>query len=171
MTGWLRRNRWYLIALVALIPVAVVVALVPRFFPYLERVPQPQDVARGQVVDYAGAHIALTDLEVLDGADYSAPGADVVVATLSVDVFAPADSSYCDLSLMSNENGTARTWSAELFSKSDYRVPDSYASSCDLTTAGSYELQQTFLVPHDEVVKPTVQFSSFDALPKVLRLH
>ena len=41
MNAWLRHNRWFLVALAVLIPAAVVVSLVPRWFPYQETQPQP----------------------------------------------------------------------------------------------------------------------------------
>lgn len=171
MKAWLRRARWSLLALVVLVPLALAVALEPRFWPYLTQQPQPDVVALGDTVRYGGAAITLTDLEVLDGAEVNAPaGADLVVATLSVDVVDPPESTYCDVTVVSAESGVERAWDAESFSDSDYRIPDRFATRCDLTEAGATDLQLTFLVPRGEVDDPVIQFSSSAALPRVLRL-
>lgn len=171
MTVWLRRNRWYLVALIVLVPAAFLVSLLPRWFPYQSTQPQPQTVALGETVRYSGADIALTDLEVLDGARWAAPeGSDVVVATLSIDVVEPPEYSICELTVVSSEAGYERSWDPELSSDSDYEVPDRFEQLCTLTEEGSYDLQLTFLVPRGEVEHPVVVLSSTAGLPRVLRL-
>ena len=171
MTAWLVRNRWFLIGLVVLIPVAVVVSMLPRFIPHLERSPHPVYISRGEVVTYSGSDIELRALAVLDGTTWNAPaGADVVVATLAIEVNDPSQT-YCVVTVVSTEHGVEREWDSELFSDSDYQISDNYSQNCDLTAAGSYELQMTFLVPHGEVAEPFVQLSSSSALPLVLRLN
>ena len=167
---WLRTNRWFLVALIVLIPAAFVVSLITRYFPYLETQPQLESVAFGDVVRYAGTDFQLTDLEVLDGDAFNAPaGADVVVATLSVDVIEPPEFSVCDITLFSDETGVEREWWST-YSTGDYRVPDYFEESCDLTEVGRYHLQVTFLVPRGEVVDPEVQVKVWDEEPRVLRL-
>lgn len=172
MRAWLRHNRWFLLALVVLIPVALVVSLVPRFFPYLETQPQPEAVALGEVVRYAGADIELTNLEVLDGDDWNSPrGADIVVATFDIEVVDPLEFTLCDITLVSSaETGYEREWIAEIPYDTDYDIPDRFATRCDLEAVGRYDLQMTFLVPPGEVTDPVVQFSASGALPRVLRL-
>lgn len=171
MTAWLRRNRWYLLALAVLIPVALVVSLVPRWFPYQADQPQPDAVALGETVRYSGADIELTDLELLDGDRWAAPaGSDVVVATLSIDVVDPLDGAYCEVHVVSSEAGYERRWDAETFSDSDYEVPERFEQLCSLSEPGSYDLQMTFLVPQGQVQRPEVELSSSAALPRVLRL-
>lgn len=167
---WLRANRWFLIALAVLIPAAFVVSLIPRFLPYLGDQPRPEHVELGDVVRYSGADIQLTQLEVLDGQTVNAPaGADVVVATFSIDVVDPPEFTICDVTLVSDENGVEREWKSELF-VGDYDIPDYFEMSCDLSEVGRYHLQVVFAVPHGEVLDPDVQVTSSDALPRVLRL-
>jgi len=167
---WVAANRWSLIALLVLIPGALIVSLVPRWFPYQERQPHPEAVALGETVQYSGADIRLTELEVLDGRNWDAPaGADVVVATLSIDVTDPRDS-LCTVEIVSTEHGFERMWDAELFSDSEYRIPDGFESRCFFDEAGAYRLQMTFLVPHGQVSEPIVQLTSSSALPRALRL-
>jgi hypothetical protein len=169
--AWLRHNRWALLALLVLIPGAVVVSLVPRWFPYQQAQPQPEAVALGETVRYSGADIHLTELELLDGAELNAPaGADVVVATLAIDVVEPQESALCELQVVSDDAGFDRSWDAELFSDSDYRVPDRFATLCSLSEPGSYDLQMTFLVPRGQVTDPVIQLTSTAGLPRVLRL-
>jgi hypothetical protein len=169
--AWLRSNRWFLVALLVLTPAATVVALLPRWFPYWETVPVPQDVPRGEVVSYAGAEIQLVDLEILDGAEWGTrPGIDLVVATIAMDVARPTESTYCDVTLTSDDSGETRTWNDSL-SAGSYRIPDEYAWSCSFATAGTSTVQLTFLVPHGEVRSPTVVLSSSQHLPRALRLH
>jgi len=170
MTAWLQKNRWFLIALVVLIPAAFVVSLIPRFFPYFADQPRPEAVELGDVVRYSGVDIQLTQLEVLDGRGFDAPaGADVVVATFSIDVIDPPEFTICDVTLVSDESGVEREWKSELFI-GDYETPDYFETTCNLTDVGRYHLQMVFAVPHGEVVDPEVQVTSSDALPRVLRL-
>jgi hypothetical protein len=168
MRAWWRANRWFVIALAVLLPGAVLVSMIPRWFPYLERQPVPEAVALGDTVRYGGADITLTRLEVLRGDEWDAPaGADVVVATLRIDVVEPTESTRCDLELVSGEHGFERKWDAELYSDSDYRIPDDVSDRCTFAEPGSYELQQTFLVPAGQVREPVVQLTSSAALPRV----
>lgn len=168
---WLRGNRWYLAALVVLIPGAIVVSLVPRWFPYQSGQPHPEVIPRGETVRYSGADVTLVDLEVLDGGPLNAPAnADVVVATISIDVVDPPDGSYCDVTVVSSEAGEERRWDAELFSDSDYEIPDRFAQTCTFSEVGAYDLQLTFLVPHGQVAQPQIDLSSSAGLPRVLRL-
>jgi hypothetical protein len=172
MTVWLKRNRWYLVALVVLIPGALLVSLVPRFLPYLGAQPQYQDVALGETVRYSGADFELTDLVVLDGDEIAAPlGADVVVATFVVDVVEPPESSLCRLFVVSTAGGVERSWEAEQYLDSDYEVDERYEQSCDLSEAGPYDLQVTIPVPRGQVTDPVIELSASAALPLVLRLH
>jgi hypothetical protein len=171
MSAWLRRNRWVLIALGVLIPVAIVVSLVPRWFPYQETQPQPEAVGLGETVRYSGADIQLTALELLDGAEVgAAAGADVVVATFEIDVVEPPEAAWCEVRIVSSESGFERFWDSELFVDSDYEVPDRFEQTCLLSEVGSYDLQMTFVVPRGEVLNPVVELSSSAALPRVLRL-
>ncbi len=170
MSEWLRRNRWYLIALVVLLPVAFVVSLVPRFFPYLELQPQIEYVERGETARYEGADFEVFDMFVLEGEDVGAPeGTDVFVVGLTVDVVEPSDS-YCTLTLISDESGVEREWD-ESYSVGDVEVPDGYETQCDLTERARYDLVQTFLVPRGEVVEPEVQVTTILGEPKALRLR
>ncbi|WP_395638806.1 hypothetical protein [Pseudolysinimonas sp.] len=171
MTAWLTRNRWYLVALAVLLPVAFVVSLIPRWFPYQGQQPQPESVALGETVRYSGADIELTALELLDGDRWAAPaGSDVVVATLSIDVVEPPEAARCEVHVVSSDAGFERRWDAELYSDSDYVVPDRFESLCTLTEPGSYDLQLTFLVPRGQVEQPVIELSSSAGLPRVLRL-
>jgi hypothetical protein len=171
MSVWLRRNRWYLLALIVLIPGALAVSLVPRFFPYLGDLPRYEPVARGETVRYSGADIQLTDLEVLDGDTVAAPlGSDVVVASFTIDVVEPLDAAYCDLAVVSTEGGVERRWDEQAYLNIDYEIPDGVEESCDFEEAGSYQAQFTFLVPHGEVAAPQVEFISSAEQTRVLRL-
>jgi hypothetical protein len=171
MRDWLRRNRWPLVALVVVIPAALVVSLVPRWFPYQEGQPQPEAVGLGETVRYSGADIQLTALELLDGAEVNAvAGVDVVVATFTIDVVDPPEVALCEVRVVSDESGFERFWDSELFIDSDYTVPDRFEQTCSLSEAGSYDLQMTFAVPRGEVPNPVVELSSSAGLPRVLRL-
>lgn len=170
MSTWWWRNRWFLLAIVVLLPAAVAVSMMLRWFPYVDSRPQPEHVALGDTVRYSGADIELTRLEVLDGVRWNAPvGTDVVVATLDVDVLEPADS-LCTVVVVSDEAGFERSWDSEFYSDSDYEVPDSHESQCRLSESGAYTLHLTFLVPAGEVHDPVVELTSAAALPRVLRL-
>ena len=171
MTDWLRRNRWFLVALAVLIPAAFAVSLIPRFFPYLENRPVAIDVDRGQVERYSGTDFQLTDLEVLDGERLNAPaGADVVVATFSVDVIDPPEFSVCTVTVVGSIDGVEREWN-EAIESSDYEIPDYFEEYCDLTDARRYHLQLVFYVPRGEVPNPVVVVKSSGAFPQELRLH
>lgn len=170
MSDWLRRNRWFLVALAVLIPAAFVVSLIPRFFPYLENQPVAIDVDRGQVERYSGTDFQLTDLEVLDGDEWNAPaGADVVVATFSIDVIEP-EPTVCTLTVVGTIDGVEREWD-EAIASSDYEVPDYFEEYCDLTDKRRYHLQVVFYVPRGEVPDPVVVVTSLDEFPRELRLH
>lgn len=170
MRAWWRANRWFLAALVVLVPGAVVVSMTIRWFPYLERQPNPESVALGDTVRYSGADIRLTELRVLDGDAWNAPaGADVVVATFEMDVVEPSENSLCIIKLVSDEAGFERRWDSSLY-VSDYEVPDRYESRCSFGEAGASDIQLTFLVPAGQVEEPVLQVTSSSALPRVLRL-
>ncbi len=169
MRAWWRANRWYLVALAVAIPAAVAVAMVPRWLPYLERQPVAEAVALGETVRYSGAELALVELTVLDGDDWGVPGADVVVATLEVDVVEPVET-LCTVEVVSSEGGLERVWDAAPYS-SDFVVPDEFETRCSFAEAGRYDLQVPFLVPADEVAEPVVQVISAAELPRVLRLR
>jgi len=172
MSDWLRRNRWYLAALVLLVPAAIVVALVPRWFPYQQNQPQPETVARGDTASYSGAEISLLDLEILDGEEWDATlGADIVVATLSIDVLEPTESTRCDIAVVSAEGGLERSWPAAIGDVGDYDIPDELSGLCSFATVGAYEIQLGFEVPAGQVTAPSVEISSSSALPRVLRLN
>jgi hypothetical protein len=172
MTAWLKRNRWYLVALAVLIPAALLVSLLPRFLPYLGSLPQYEDVALGETVRYSGADIQLTDLVVLDGDDIAAPlGADVVVATFVIDVVEPPESALCELVVVSDEGGVERRWDEESYLDSEYEVPDDVEQFCSFAEPGRYDLQVTFPVPRGQVTDPVIELSSSAARPLVLRLH
>lgn len=169
MNAWWRANRWYVVALAVVIPAAVVVAMIPRWFPYVARQPVVENVPRGETVRYSGADIELTGLEVLPGDRWGAPdGTDVVVAVLDVDVVEPITSA-CRVEVVSSENGFERRWQDSLYS-SDYEIPDDASTLCTFSEPGRYELQLTYLVPAGEVSEPVVQVRSDLALPRVLRL-
>jgi len=172
MKIWLRRNRWYLAALVVLIPGALLVSLLPRFLPYLGSLPQYEHAALDETVRFSGADIEMTDLVVLDGDELNAPlGADVVVATFVVDVVDPPESTTCRIFVVSAENGVERSWESEMYLDSDYEVDDRFQQSCDLSEAGRYDMQVTIPVPRGEVADPTIEITSTAAQPLVLRLH
>jgi hypothetical protein len=169
MSAWWRANRWFVIALAVIVPAAVVVSMVPRWFPFVDRQPVPEDVARGDTVRYAGSDIQLTQLTVLDGDEWGAPpGADVVLASFSIDVVERV-SSRCLIEVVSTENGFERRWQDQAYS-SDYDVPDRFETYCSLSEAGDYDLQLTFLVPADQVEEPFIEVTVDAALPRVLRL-
>lgn len=169
MRAWWRANRWFVVALVVLVPAAVVVSMIPRWFPYVQRQPVPEAVALGDTVRYSGADVTLTELTVLDGEEWNAPaGTDVVVATLAIDVVEPV-STICAVEVVSTEHGLERTWDSELYS-SDYEVPDEFETLCSFSEEGAYDLQLTYVVPAGQVAEPIVQVRSEAALPRVLRL-
>jgi hypothetical protein len=169
VSAWWRANRWYLVALAVILPAAVVVSMIPRWFPYVARQPVPETVPRGETVRYSGADIELIGLEVLPGEDWGAPpGADVVVAALDIDVVEPVTSA-CRVEIVSDEAGFERRWQDSSYS-SDYEIPDDATTLCSFSEPGRYELQMTFLVPEGQVAEPVVQVRSEAALPRVLRL-
>jgi len=169
MRAWWQANRWFVVALAVLVPASVVVSMVPRWFPYVERQPVPEYVARGDTVRYAGADFQLTQLTVLDGDEWGAPlGADVVVASFSIDVVEPV-SSRCLIEVVSTENGFERRWNDQAYS-SDYDVPDRFETLCSLSEARDYDLQLTFLVPADQVEDPIIEITVDAGLPRALRL-
>lgn len=171
MSDWLRRNRWFLIALVVLIPAAFAVSLMPRFFPYLENQPRVEYVERGDTVGYAGSEFEVFDMFVIEGEDVDAPpGTDVFVVGITVEVVEPSDE-YCTLTLISDETGVEREWDQSYGDIGDVQVPDGYETSCDLTERNRYDLVQTFLVPRDEVAEPVVQITTLSEDPRVVRLR
>lgn len=171
MSDWLRRNRWFLVALVVLIPAAVLVSLIPRWFPYQGIQPEYDRVERGDTVEYAGAEFTLTELQLLDGTEWGASaGADIVVATLTVDVIDPQEAG-CDIDLVSDAGGLERFWPSAIGDVGDYDIPDEYETLCTFQEAGAYELQVGFEVPAGQVPDADVLVTSSAELPRVLRLN
>jgi len=171
MTAWWRANRWYLLVVAIALPLAVVVAMIPRWFPYLDRQPTFQTAELGETVRYAGADFTLDELIVLDGEEWNGPlGADVVVASLTVDVVEPRGG-LCEAVLRSDEAGFDREWDAELFPDVDYEVPDDVERRCQLDEERAYDLVLMFLVPRGQVAEPVLQLTASQAAPLVLRLH
>jgi|GEM_PF-2199108 hypothetical protein len=171
MSAWWRANRWYLLVVAIALPVAVVVAMIPRWFPYLDRQPVYQEALMGETVRYAGADFTLGELTVLDGEEWNGPaGADVVVASLTVDVVDPLGG-LCDAVIRSDEAGFEREWDSELFPDVDYEVPDDAERRCQLDEERAYDLVLMFLVPRGQVEEPVLQLTASKAAPLVLRLR
>lgn len=176
MTAWWRRNRWYLLALAVLVPIAVVVALEPRFFPYLEaQQPRISAVERGETGAYGGAEFRLVDLEVFDGERVGAPaGGDVVLATVAVLIIEPSDNA-CRAYVVATDGPVERRWELEPYLRSDIELGDADVSRCFLDTAGASEARFLFLVPSGTADRDgtglEIEISASTERPRVLRLR
>lgn len=170
MSAWWRVNRWSLLALVAILPIAAYAVLVPRAIPYQDSRPVYEEHALGDTVSYGGADFTLTSLDVLPGWRYDTGSeTDLVVAIITVDVTDPREST-CDVRLVQSVEGVERSWNDDLFA-GDYDVPDEAETLCSLSEAGEYELQQLYVVPRGVVTDPAVEVTLQEELPRALRLR
>ena len=62
-------------------------------------------------------------------------------------------------------------WSPRGEYRTDYRIPDEFETSCDLSVAGEYRLQQAYLVPAGIITGGAIDVSGLIDRRTVLRLE
>ena len=180
MRGWLRRQWLPLTLAVVLFAGAMAYSLVLNWVPYQQALPtQPQTVAAGQRVDYAGGSFTLTDAKVVEGGTSDGddlelrPGDELIVATLEVTP-GPRNSSgafSCDLTLVAPSAAGERHWDLSLFDGSSYHIPDGMELSCLTTESTPFTTQAVFVVPAGTAASGAqVQVDVSGQRPRVLRM-
>jgi len=151
VTAWLRKNRWYFVAIAVLGPLAVLAAMSTDWFGYEQRVNgRPILVAEGDNVDFAGAEWSLDNSFVVSAESQAGRSADLpkntelVVASVRINPSGVGDvSPSCTIHLKDRDG--QRTWDTAL--GIDVTIDEGASSFCDSTRLDSYLLQVLFLVP------------------------
>jgi hypothetical protein len=158
--GWWRRNRWALIALIFVIPGALVAALSVYGFGYFGN--QASDgarVAKGDTGVFTTeasltAGMSLTSYTVVPwdsdtGRDVGlVEGTEAVSAILHVDATGlPEDVYSCDAILTAPGPGGERVWDVASGSDIDYYPSGDLVAYCDLASGGEFDWEAVFVVP------------------------
>jgi len=171
MKPWLRSNRWYLAALAALVPAAILVALNAGWFAYVEgETGQPIVVDGSETVEYSGAKWALLEWRaVAAGTDAGEeadllPGTTLITATIGVrpGEAAPA----CTVQL--TDAAGIRSWDEAGFDETSYEVRSDSENYCDSNATEPYKLEVFFVVPDDAAADARLTLQSPDEYPALL---
>ncbi len=150
---WLRRNRWYVVALAVLLPVALVVALDAGWFRYLEnRDGRPVAIVpAGETVDYSGAAWSLLESYSVDASTDRGQsvglreGTTLISATIGVRPGAEPPS--CTVELV--DAAGVRTWDEADSTDADVSAAEGTETYCSTDATEPYRVQVFFVVPDD----------------------
>ncbi|MGV8881317.1 MAG: hypothetical protein ACOH19_04115 [Rhodoglobus sp.] len=176
MNIWLRRNRWYLVAIAVLAPLAMLAAMSTDWFRYEEHVNgRPILVAEGDKVDFAGAEWSLDNSFVVPSESQEGRSADLpentelVVASVLINPSGVGDvSPSCTVHLKDRDG--RRTWDTALDSDVSVTLDDGASAYCDSTRLDSYLLQVLFLVPTGAGEGSRLIIESNDEAPALLSI-
>lgn len=176
MNSWLRRNRWYLVAIVVLVPLVMLAAMSADWFPYQDRVNgRPIPVADGDNVEYSGARWSLDNSFVVSSRSEAGRSAELpdntelVVASVRIDPSgAGGKSPSCTVQLKDRDG--ERTWNTAQSREASVSIDEGASSACDSTRLDSYLLQVIFLVPEGAGEGTHLIIETPDELPEFLSL-
>jgi hypothetical protein len=155
--AWFRRHRWGLIALVVLVPAAVLASLSIRWFDYHESTTQnPQVIAEGETGVVERTSFTLTDFTVV-GWDSDTgrelgllEGTEAVSAIIHVDASeSPASDENligCDALLVADGPDGDRVWEAGS-NAIDYYPGGDLVGNCSLTDHEVFDWEAVFVTP------------------------
>jgi hypothetical protein len=173
MNGWLRRNRWALLALTILVPAAIVAAMSIDAFRYFgSRAQQGTTVAEGE----QGSYVPLAPIPEDDDAPLPDPpppatirlddylvvpwdseggrevglleGTEAVSILIEVDATGmPEDVYSCDAILVAPGQGGERVWPIASGSDIDYYPSGDLHAYCDLNSGEQFVWEAVFVVP------------------------
>ena len=169
--SWMLQNRWYLVALAVIAPLAVLVALGAGWFAYAEAESgRPIPVGENETVAFAGAEWTVTDAGSI-ASDTSAgesigllPGTSLVIVTLEV---SPGEEPP-DCTLELTDASGARQWHPATYSDVDVEADENAETYCSTTAEGPYTLQSWFVVPEDAASGARLRLTNGDAEPEFL---
>jgi len=174
--SWLRSNRWYLIAIAVLGPLAMLAAMSTDWFAYEERINgRPIVVEKGDTVDYAGAAWTLdasfvVPAESQAGREAEVPaGTELVVASVKINPSGVGDESPSCSVTLEDRDGT-RTWDTALSGDVSLSIDEGASSYCDPSELNPYLLQVFFIVPDGAGDGARLIIESTDELPVLLSL-
>ncbi|MGX5681216.1 hypothetical protein [Schumannella luteola] len=169
--SWLRSNRWGLLALAILAPVALLVALGAGWFEYVEQENgRPVVAAAGDTVEYGGSEFSLLESYRVDAdsdrgqAAGLRPGTTLISATIGVTPGSEPPSCSVELTDASGE----RRWAEATFADADVTNADGTESYCSTDAEAPYRLQVFFVVPDDAAAAPKLRFYRLDLLPDLI---
>lgn len=173
-TSWLRRSLPALLALVVLVPAAVVASLSVGAFDRLAN--RPLDVVMIDADDeptLAGAAIRVVETRVVDSGTPEGdelrvtPGTALVIVTIGVTP-GDADAGTCTLMLVASDPD--RRWDDNAPGVSYYpERADDAPYGCALGHENAYRLESAFLVPADVVDAVQLEITTTAELPRALR--
>ncbi len=174
MSGWLRRQRGWLIALAALVPAVVLAALWPSWFDYqLSRTGLPFSVEAGGSAQYAGATWRIDQWRVLDARDAAQQGSDLpegaeLVAVL-IEVAPGAEApQLCNVELV--DVAGDRRWGPG-YDRVDLPGGADAESVCVEGASEPYLLRYTWVVPAGVADSAVIEVTVFAASPVRMRLE
>lgn len=170
--SWLRENRWWLVALVVLVPATIVAALWPQWFDYQNRINPPVLHAEtGELVEYAGSQWRLDEWKIVlatsaEGGDLDLPvGTQLVAALVTIE---PGDRApSCTASLVDDERD--RWWRTTIGSTPDFPGAPDASNYCDPDLTDPYQAVFTWVVPAEVGRSGAVELAVFEADPLILR--
>lgn len=170
--NWVTQNRWYLVAVGILLPVALVIALDAGWFRYVEsRDGRPVAIATaGETVEYRGAQWSLLESYSVDAASDRGqavglrPGTSLVSATIGVRP--GAEPPACTFEL--TDSTGARTWDEADAADADVTTGDDVESYCSTDATEPYRVQVFFVVPDDAVRDARLRVYDLTVYPELI---
>lgn len=178
MSGWWRRNRVALVAVLLIAPVTVGVVFQKEWGGFAR---DAVDVVVGDDASYGGAGWRVTDVDRIrwssgPGAERELPaGTDLVVVRLAVTPhdLEGGESTGCTLELDEGEGDRSdRLWGPAPSTYVPYDPDGGTSTYCDPSRTTPYELAASFLVPVDagEDARLRITVEADDELPRYLRI-
>lgn len=172
--SWGLRNRWWLLALVVLVPATIVAALWPQWFEYRDRVaPATRPVAVGDPAEYGGATFTLEQWSIVHATSAAGSDADLPPGTQRVSAVVrvePGEASpSCSAELVAAEGD--RRWAGDYGAKPDLPGLTDALAFCDAQQSSPYLVVFSFIVPDDVGGSGELELAVVEAAPLRLRFQ
>ena len=172
--SWVQLNRWWLVALVVLVPASIVAALWPRWFDYQNSTNGPVlGAEQGELVDYAGSQWRLDEWKYVlstsaEGDDLDLPtGTQLVAALVTIE---PGDTAPSCMAVLIDE-ANDRRWRTSIGSTPEFLNAPDASNYCDPDMTGPYQAVFTWIVPADVGRSAALEVAVFEAGSLSLRFE
>lgn len=159
-TGWLRRNRRALLAILVLLPATLGIMFANQWIGYFDEWPsRPVNATAGDTLEYGNAHWQVEPADRVtgdsaEGRERDLPaGTDLVVVTVDVDPTGTGPDGVPDLCYVrleeSGGGAATRSWANVPSGSISLDGPGPVLTSCSSDLSGPYSFEAEFVVPAD----------------------
>jgi hypothetical protein len=173
VSGWWRRNRRALIAVIILLPLTAGVAGGWEWWKRVQGRPTFATIApAGEAVDFGGITFGPATAEEITVPDVDLPENTTVIA-VDVEIDRHGATTACSTPVLRELSGEGRLWEADM---SKVGWASRYYTFCpsdpdqDSFPTGPFSIDVPFIVPDDVVGELGVEFLVVDELPRYVRL-